>query len=107
MTMDARWFVLENFDVIKDYCLETYHSALVWIPMKSVFRNHYARRSCLPNIVLGLRNTFRDKCEKVIYCNSPIKCMALSKDDRCIVTSHYNVIRIWNAVTGELEGMLE
>src|ERR1700731_1303971 len=108
MISDARRFVLENFDVIKDYCLETYHSALVWMPTQSVFRDRHApRRSCLPIITLGLRNTFQDECEKVIYCGASVDCLALSTDDRRIVSSHLSVIWIWDTVTGELEGTLE
>ena len=39
--VDARWFIKENFDLIRDHALRTYNSALVWLPEQSCIRAKY------------------------------------------------------------------
>ena len=40
-TIDAQRFLTENFELLKDHCLETYVSALVWLPAQPQIRKQY------------------------------------------------------------------
>ena len=42
--VDARRFISENFDLVKHHPLETYSSALVWVPEKSRIRMMYGEK---------------------------------------------------------------
>jgi WD40 repeat protein len=108
MVTDARRFIIENFELICDYCLETYHSAIVWLPAQSIIRKHFAtQKSDLPKVVVGLRNTW-GSCEKVINCESYVGSVAFSSDGGHVVSGLQDqTVRVWNAMTGALESVLE
>jgi hypothetical protein len=78
MITDARRFILENFELVCDYSLETYHSALVWLPLQSIIRKRFtAQKLDLPKVLVGLRMAW-GSCEMVIHCASPVLSMAFS-----------------------------
>jgi hypothetical protein len=53
--MDARQFIIENFDLVSDYPIETYSSALVWLPERSRIRTKYGdKRKSICKAVIGL-----------------------------------------------------
>jgi WD40 repeat protein len=108
MVADARRFVVENFDLIDNYCLETYHSALVWVPLQSVIRKHYVtQKPGLPKVILGLRKAW-GSCERTVICRRIIESVAFSSDGRHIVSgSGCGTVQIWNAATGLSEGNFE
>jgi WD40 repeat protein len=105
---DSRRFIVENFELINEFCLETYHSALVWPPIQSIIRKHYAtQKPDLPKVTLGLQNTW-GSCERTIICGSEVYSVAFSSDGSRIVSGSDNgTIQIWSAATGKLESILE
>jgi WD40 repeat protein len=105
---DARLFAMENFEVVKKHPLETYSSALVWTPRESMIRKQYIiQMSRRPRVVLGLRKTW-DACELTMRHGSIVSSVAFSNDGSRVVSGSYDrSVRIWNAVTGECEVVLE
>ena len=100
--------LLMNFTCVQKHSFEIYHSALVWLPKKSLIRNVYAmniRR--VPQVILGLSNLW-GLSELVIQNFSPVVSVAFSHDDSRVVSGSYDkTVRIWNATTGEVEAELK
>ncbi|KAF8803111.1 WD40 repeat-like protein [Phlegmacium glaucopus] len=107
--IDARRFIVENYDILKHSCLETYHFALQWLPDQSQIRQQYAARNCVAEIVIGRRQTW-DACEAVLEGHSDyVWSASFSPDGSRVVSAASNdkIVRIWNAFTGEPEVVLE
>ena len=97
-----------NFGCIQKHSFEIYESALVWLPKKSLIRKVYAtnvRR--VPRVMVGLPNLW-GSTELHIQNGSPVRSVIFSKDGSRVVSGSYdNMIRIWNATTGEMEAELK
>ena len=107
--VDARRFITENFELVSHHPLETYSSALVWLPEQSCIRMKYGdKRKSVWKVVVGLRKAW-DACEQVLWGHSGSVCsVAFSPDGRCIVSgSSDNTVHIWNVTTGECEAELK
>jgi WD40 repeat protein len=85
--VDARRFILENFNLVKQHPCETYSSALVWIPEKSRIRTMYGdKMKSVWKVVIGLRKLW-DVCEQVLLGHSGfVISVALSPDGSRIVS---------------------
>jgi len=54
----TRRFITENFELLNHSCLETYHSALAWLPEQSrICRKYATGRDAVFGVVLGARKT--------------------------------------------------
>ena len=107
--MDARRFILENFDLVSHHPLETYNSALVWLPEQSCIRMMYGdKRKSVWKVVVGLRKVW-DACEQALWGHSDhVYSVAFSPDGSHVVSgSKDRTVRIWNVVTGESEAKLK
>ena len=93
-----------NFTCIQKHSFEIYHSALVWLPKKSLIRNVYATNiRQVPQVTLGLSNLW-GLTELVMQNGSEVFSVAFSQDGRRVVSgSHSRIVWIWNATTGEVE----
>ena len=70
--VDARQFIMENFDLISHQPLETYSSALVWIPEQSCIWMKYGDKGkSVWKVVIGLWREW-DACEKVLLGHSVV-----------------------------------
>ena len=106
--VDARRFIMENFDLISHHPLETYSSALVWLPEQSRIRMKYGdKKKSVWKVVVGLRKVW-DACEQVLLGHSNFVLSVIFSPDgsRIVSGSADNTVRIWNAVTGESEAEL-
>ncbi|THU80992.1 WD40 repeat-like protein [Dendrothele bispora CBS 962.96] len=101
---DACQLLRNNFEVIKDYCMEIYQSAQVWIPKDSLIRKIYAEKiDQVPKISLGLFNSW-GPTELIMSTHHAAGSVAFSQDDRRVVAgSDDHIVQIWDAMTGELE----
>ena len=107
--IDARRFIMENFELISHYPRETYNSALVWLPEQSCIRMKYGdKRDSVWKIAIGLRKEW-DACEQVLLGHSDdVNSIAFFPDGRHVVSgSEDSTIRIWNVATGESEAELK
>ena len=97
-----------SFPCVQKHSFEIYESALVWIPKESLIRKVYAanvRR--VPRVIQGLLNSW-GSTELHIQNGSGVASVAFSKDARQVVSgSDDNKVRIWNAMTGEVEAELK
>jgi WD40 repeat protein len=105
---DARRFIQENFEVIDSNCLETYRSALVWLPGQSGIRvREHSRLSQPPKIVTGRRECW-DACEAVIPVQSAALSVAFSPGGKHIAIGAYSKdAGIWNFGGLSLERKLD
>ena len=107
--IDARRFILENFDLVSHHPLETYGSALVWLPEQSCIRMKYGdKRKSAWKVVIGLRKAW-DACEQVLWGHKDNVNSVVFSPDGCHVVSGSddNTVCIWNVVLGELEAELK
>ena len=107
--VDARRFIMENFDLVGRHPLETYSSALVWLPEQSCIRMKYGdKRKSVWKVVVGLRKAW-DACEQVLWGHSGgVNSVVFSPDGHRVVSgSNDNTVRIWNVATGESQAELK
>ncbi|KAF8236925.1 hypothetical protein L208DRAFT_575613 [Tricholoma matsutake] len=107
--IDARRFATENFDLVGHYPLETYGSALVWLPERSHIRAKYGdKKKGVCKVVIGMRKVW-DSCEQVLWGHSKqVRTVVFSPDGSRVVSgSDDNTVRIWNVATGESEAELK
>src|ERR1700730_11457960 len=100
---DARRCLQMSFEAIQKHCMEIYRSSLVWLPKKSLVRQVYATYvSEAPTVTLGLPNTW-GPAEVVIDAGSEVHSVAFSHDGSRVVSGLRDaMVRIWNAMTGEM-----
>jgi WD40 repeat protein len=100
-SMDARRLILRCYDTIRDHPLETYYSALVWLPKTSRIRQKNRHRVHW-EVVYGLEEWW-DTCESVLKGHTQmVTSVAFSKDGRMVVSgSDDRSVRIWNVETGK------
>ena len=105
---DARRFLQFAFEPIKQHPLQTYHSALVWIPKKSLMRKRYADAlRYTPRVLLGLSESWQPMLHLIPHARE-VKSVAFSPDTSRLVSGSLDeIVRIWNTATGELESQLE
>ena len=106
--VDARRFIMENFDLVSHHPHETYSSALVWLPEKSCIRTKYGdKRKNVWKVAIGMRNAW-DACEQVLWGHSDwVHSAIFSPDGSHVVSgSMDNTVRIWNVATGESKAEL-
>ena len=104
---DARRFLQLNFELIKQYPLQMYDFAHVWIPKKSFMREQYAAalgRS--PRVLFGLSQSWQPLVH-VIRHATIVTSVAFSPDGSRLVSGSGERVQIWNTATGELEDELE
>ncbi|PPQ73872.1 hypothetical protein CVT26_011735 [Gymnopilus dilepis] len=100
--MDARRLILLSFEAIRDFPLEVYHSALVWLPKASRISQRYQWQEW--QISCGLPQTW-DACESVLTNHTDfVQSVCFSHDGKKVISgSDDKTIRIWNVETGEEE----
>ena len=104
--VDARRFILENFELVKDHPLETYGSALVWLPEQShIWMIYGDKRKSVWKVVIGLWKAW-DACEQVLQAYSGK--IVFSPDGSCFVsvTSAEETLLVCKMATGEWEAEL-
>ena len=101
---DAHRCLQMCFEEIKHHSLNTYHSALIWVPKKSLIRNKYrGLLGSLPKVLIGLMESW-GAFENIMYHPQRVVCMSFSPDGTRVVSGTYDQsVRIWNAITGEIE----
>lgn len=105
---DVRRFMTENMEFISSQSLEGYSAPFLWLPEKSYMKQKYESERPSPwKLILGQRHTW-DACEAILTGHSaPVVSVAYSPDGKHIVSgARDNIIRLWNAVTGEPEAEL-
>jgi len=97
-----------GFEPIKDNCLNVYRYALTWIPKRSLIRHKYTMSlGSIPRVVLGLEESW-GPLEHVLVHPAEVWTVAFSPDGARVVSGSYDsLVRIWNAVTGEMEDVLK
>jgi WD40 repeat protein len=105
---DACRFLGFAFEPISRHPLETYHSALVWIPKESLMRERYADAfGSAPQVLYGLSESW-DPQLHVLPHPDEVYSIAFSPDGSLIASGSFDsMVRIWNIVTGEKESELE
>ena len=97
-----------SFEAIRHHCLNTYRSALIWVPKQSLLRNKYCGLlGSVPRVVTGLEESW-GALEHVMHHPNSVLSVSFSPDGTRVVSGSYDhSVRIWNAITGEIERVLE
>jgi WD40 repeat protein len=105
---EARRFLRFAFEAIDGHPLETYRSALVWIPEKSSMRERYADMfRGAPQVLYGLSESW-DPVLRVMTHSHTVTSINFSPEGNRIVSgSRDNCVRIWNIASGEQEVKLD
>ncbi|THU99441.1 mycorrhiza-induced WD40-repeat domain protein [Dendrothele bispora CBS 962.96] len=105
---DARRFLQMSFPVIQQHAMETYQSALVWLPTQSLILRLYAEAvPQAPKVTLGVPKAW-GPTEITIKTGSVAKAVAFSPNSSQLASgSDDKTVRIWNTATGQEEAMLE
>ena len=103
----ARRFLQLNFVLIKQYPLQVYDLARVWVPEKSLMRERYSTvLRDTPRVLFGLPQSWEPVLH-VIQHHSWVNSVAFSPDGGQLASGSDEIVRIWNTATGELENELE
>ncbi|THU84653.1 WD40 repeat-like protein [Dendrothele bispora CBS 962.96] len=105
---DARRFLQMSFPIIQQHAMETYQSALVWLPTQSLICGLYAEGvPKAPRATLGLPKAW-GSTEITIQNSSDVYAIAFSPDGSQLASvSEDNTVQIWNTATGQEEAKLE
>ncbi|EDQ99583.1 ectomycorrhiza-induced ankyrin-domain/NACHT-domain containing protein [Laccaria bicolor S238N-H82] len=97
-----------NFEAVQKHCMESYESALIWIPKNSLIRKTYtAHVSRVPKVTLGLSDLW-DPAELIMQNGSLVLSVGFSHDGSRVVSgSSDRTVRIWNVMTGGVEAELK
>ncbi|THU76038.1 hypothetical protein K435DRAFT_879809, partial [Dendrothele bispora CBS 962.96] len=104
---DARRFLQMSFPIIQQHAMETYQSALVWVPTQSLIHRLYAEAfPQAPRVMLGLPKTW-GPTEITIQTGSHDNAVAFSPDGSRLASGLSKTVRIWNTATGQEEAIME
>ena len=106
---DARQCLQMGFEPINHHCLNTYRSALTWIPKGSLIRQQYVTSfDSGPRVVIGLTDTWGLEAEHVMRHAGAVRSVTFSPDGSRVVSgSSDHSISIWDMATGEVERVLD
>ncbi|THU79671.1 hypothetical protein K435DRAFT_810519 [Dendrothele bispora CBS 962.96] len=104
---DAWRFLQMSFPIIQQNAMETYQSALVWLPTQSLIRGLYAEAvPQAPRVTLGLPKAW-GPTEITIQYGSGVMAVAFSPDGSQLASgSEDHTVQIWNTATGQEEAKL-
>ncbi|KAH8823647.1 mycorrhiza-induced WD40-repeat domain protein [Flagelloscypha sp. PMI_526] len=104
--LDARRFIAQNTSILTLDPNEVYRSCLAWLPNHSPIKVDYDIGCSARVAIFGLDDSW-DACELVISNVGEVNAVAFSNDDSRIVSgSDDGIVRILNAVSGEVENVL-
>jgi len=95
------------FEGMEHHCLNTYGSGLAWIPKQALIRRRYLTLfGNLPRVVVGIAESW-GSFEHVMTHPSDVYSVGFSPDGTHVVSGCWDSsVRIWNATTGDIEGIL-
>ena len=85
--------------------MEIYQAALAWIPKKCLIRKAYATYVSRVPKISGIPN-YWGRAELVLDNKNLVTSVEFSQDGSRVGSSDNEMIRIWNAATGEVEAEL-
>ncbi|KAF5351362.1 hypothetical protein D9758_008072 [Tetrapyrgos nigripes] len=107
LAYDALRFLQMSFEVIQQHAMETYYSALVWIPKGSLLRKVYAGEvGRAPKVTIGLSQSW-GPMEITLQHRSRVNSVAFSPDGSQLACGSGSKVHIWNTATGKLAVELE
>jgi len=102
--LDAKKFLKENFDFIKNNSLEGCPSALAWLPENSEIWTVYGSRVDCPWKLCWERRKSWSQCEAILHHSGVVMSALFSPDGMHIVSvCQDNTVQIWNMATAECE----
>ncbi|THU81077.1 hypothetical protein K435DRAFT_579283, partial [Dendrothele bispora CBS 962.96] len=105
---DSQRVLQMSFLMIQQHAMETYQSALVWLPKQSLICRLYAEAvPQAPRVILGLPKAW-GPTEITIQTGFGVCAVAFSPDGSQLASgSSDNTVQIWNTATGQEEAKLE
>ncbi|KAI9769039.1 MAG: hypothetical protein M1839_003802 [Geoglossum umbratile] len=109
MVNDAKQFILNNKSIIEKAPLQTYSSALVFSPKKSIIRTHFSTQfpawvKCLPIVEEGWNPSF----QTLEGHSDQVQSVAFSPDGKRLASgSHDRTLMLWDAETGAVQSTLK
>ena len=102
-TIDGKWFILDNFDLVKESPSEIYNTALALCPSTSWLHKYYPARTTTVKTVVG--PTGWGTCIRTILCSHCVYALACWKNTVTACTSDKDIV-IYNTLTGSQTAIL-
>ena len=102
-TIDAKWFILDSFDMIRESPSEIYNVALALCPPSSWLHRHYPTRATRVKVLVG--PTGWGTCIRTVSCSTDPLALACWKDTIAIGTLE-TIIVMYDALTGSQTAIL-
>ena len=90
MVLDAKKFLKENFEFIKNNSLEGCPAALTWLPENSDIWKTYGSRIDCPWKLIGGRRKGWSMCEAILRHPDVVRSAVFSPDGMHIVSASYD-----------------